>query len=112
MVVYGAWCAMGFDGSERTAGAAPAVFAAVKDRALPGSLPTNASPKPMHTSPNTSLVSPVSGFAVCSTNAFSAGTTSMSNVAMCSESSSTPQALRDRNARSFHLDAHTFLTAW
>ena len=34
--------------SERR-GAAPAVFAAVKDRALPGSLPTNASPKPTHT---------------------------------------------------------------
>ena len=84
----------------------------MKDSALPGSLPTNASPNPTHTSPNTSPAFPVSGFAVCSTNACSAGTTSMSNVAMCSESSETPQAFRERNARSFHLDAHTFLTAW
>jgi hypothetical protein len=46
----------------------------------------------MHTSPKISFGFRVNGLHVCSTKAISAGTNSMSSVAMCSSSSSTPLA--------------------
>ena len=53
----------------------PAAEGAVKLRARPGKLPTRASPMPTTASPNSSPRSPVSGFAVCTTKAYCAGTT-------------------------------------
>ena len=52
-----------------------AVAAAEKLRALPGWLPTKASPMPTTASPKSSPLAPVTGLAVCTTNAYSAGMT-------------------------------------
>lgn len=64
---------LGKDRSE-TSGLLP-LGVAEKLRALPGWLPTSASPIPTTTSPSSSPFCLVTGLAVCSTNAYSAGTT-------------------------------------